>query len=75
MTPFIAFCLWLLACWLVARRVQPLQPDRLEDDLGDVDVTERRFQVALREAEWWERPAVNLRLSRKWVRDASKPEA
>ena len=66
MSLFTAFMLWVFLCWLVVSWTErPLQPDRLEDDLGDVDLGERSRQVELREALWWESPVVNVVLSRR----------
>lgn len=64
MTAFSIVMLWLGACWLVATlTAKPLQPDRLEDDLGTVDpATVRR---ARREAAYQARPWVNLVLVRR----------
>ena len=66
MTPFSALMLWMGLCWLVYRcKVEPLQPDKLEDNLGDVDVRSREFQVALKNASWWDEPQINVALSRR----------
>lgn len=66
---FEAFAFWVVLCWLVYQcKVEPLQPDQLEDDLTDVDLSERSRQLELREAAWLDRPVVNLRLSRRWLR-------
>lgn len=61
---FVLFMLWVCACWVVYQlTVRPLQPDRLEDDLGDVDL--RRRPRVLSEASWWDDPIVNVTLSRR----------
>ena len=66
MSLFTAFMLWVFLCWLVVSLTErPLQPDRLEDDLGDVDLAERSRQVELRNTLWWESPVVNVVLSRR----------
>lgn len=69
MTGFTLFMFWLGACWLVGYLVsKPLQPDQLTDDLGDLDVDAREFQVALKNQAWMDRPVINLRLSGRWVK-------
>ena len=52
MTPFLAFALWLFACWVVTICLdQPLQPDQLEDDLTDVNTTDLHRFREMAEAE------------------------
>ena len=64
MTPFLAFCFWLGMIWLIYQcKVAPLQPDKLEDDLGDLDMTE--YRRTLREQAYWDEPCVNVMLSRR----------
>lgn len=66
MSAFTAFMLWVFLCWMVVSLTErPLQPDRLEDDLADVDLSERSRQVELRNTLWWESPVVNVVLSRR----------
>ena len=69
MTAFSLVMLWLAAIWLVYTwRESPLQPDQLEDGLGELDMSELAYRRLMREADWLSAPKINLRLSGKWVR-------
>ena len=69
MSAFEAFAFWLGMVYLIYLcKVEPLQPDQPLDDLSDVDVTDPSFHVAVREADWMDRPVVNIRLSRRGKR-------
>ncbi len=53
-SPFLAFMLWLGACWLVVQlTAKPLQPDQLVDDLTDVDMADVQRQRVIREWSHW----------------------
>lgn len=67
MSAFEALMLWMGLCYLVYQcRVEPLQPDRLEDDLTDVDLSDVHRQREIRNADWMDRPIVNVVLSRRF---------
>lgn len=52
MTPFLAFMLWIFACWLVTLYTErPLQPDQLQDSLADVNTTDLHRLREMDEAE------------------------
>lgn len=65
---FVAFMFWLLAMWLVWEFTHKPLTQKIEHELADIDVEDRQFQSALKEAAWLDRPVINLRLSRKWVK-------
>ena len=67
MSAFEAFMFWIGLVYLIYLcKVEPLQPDKLEDDLGDLDMTE--YRRTLDEQAWLDRPVLNVTLSRKWTR-------
>lgn len=69
MTVFAVFSLWCGLVYLLIQRSQPLQPDKLEDDLGeDLDMAARAYRKLVAEAEWLAAPKINLKLSGKWVK-------
>ena len=52
MTPFLAFMMWLFACWVVTIYCdQPLQPVQLQDDIPDVNTTDLHRLREMQEAE------------------------
>lgn len=67
MTAFEAFMFWLGMCWLVYLcKVEQLQPDQPEDELADVDLSDVHRRRVVAEADWRDRPVVNVRLSGRW---------
>ncbi len=68
MTVFAVFSLWCGLVYLLAMRPKPLQPDKIEDELTDLDMAEVAYRRLVREAEWLAAPRINVRLSGKWVK-------
>lgn len=62
LTPFKLFCLWLLACAVLARLVQRTPVPEPEPDQVDLKTVRE-----VRKRELWNRRHYNLRLSGKWV--------